>query len=58
MHKYSFRELYMDKKTTDYSKEEIRENCIIEFLCSVSDKPLLSIKQLIEMLKKMFKRHF
>ena len=46
----------MDKKIIDYSKEEIKENCVIEFLCLLSNKPILSIKLLIEKIKKIFNR--
>ena len=41
----------MDKKNIDYSKEKIKENCVVEFLCSLSDKPVLSIKLLIDKYK-------
>ena len=46
----------MDKKNIDYSKEKIKENCVIEFLCLLSDKPVLSIKLLIDKIKKIFNR--
>lgn len=47
------------KKTINsnsYSKEQIKENCIIEFLCLLSDKPVFSIKKIIDILKNLFKR--
>ncbi len=43
-------------KSYSFSKEQIKENCIIEFLCLLSDKPVLSIKILIDKLRKLFKR--
>ena len=46
----------MDKKTIDYSKEDIKENCVIEFLCSITDKPMISLRLFIKKIIKMFKR--
>ena len=43
-------------KTDIYTKEQIKENCIIEFLCLLTDKPVLSIKKIIDKLKNLFKR--
>ena len=43
-------------KSDSFSKEQIKENCIIEFLCLLSDKPVLSIRNLIDKLKNLFKR--
>jgi hypothetical protein len=40
----------------DYKDEQIKENCIIEFLCLLTDKPFFSIKKLIDGIKKLFKR--
>ena len=46
----------MDKKITDFNDEQIKENCVIEFLCLLKDKPLFSIKRIIEKIKKFFNR--
>ena len=48
----------MNKKKKIYSNEEIKENCIVEFLCSLTDKPVLSIKSLIDKMKNMIKSWF
>ncbi|MBR2922567.1 MAG: hypothetical protein IKC10_04520 [Alphaproteobacteria bacterium] len=43
-------------KSDNYTKEQIKENCIIEFLCLLSDKPRFSIKMFIENIIKLFKK--
>jgi hypothetical protein len=43
-------------KSYDYKDEQIKENCIIEFLCLLTDKPVFSMKKLIDRIKKLFKR--
>lgn len=42
-------------KQVEYTGEQIKENCIIEFLCSLTDKPVFSIKMLIDKIKSFFK---
>ena len=43
-------------KSDGYKNEQIKENCIIEFLCLLTDKPVFSMKNLIDKIKKLFKR--
>ena len=47
-------EQYMDEKETDYTKEQIKENCVIEFLCLLTDKPLFSIKMIVNKIRSFF----
>ena len=44
----------MDEKETDYTKEQIKENCVIEFLCLLTDKPLFSIKMIVDKIRSFF----
>ena len=46
----------MDKKTKEFEDEQIKENCVIEFLCLLKDKPEFSLKNIIEKIKNLFRR--
>lgn len=48
----------MNKKEVDYSKDDIKENCVVEFLCSLSDRHFLTIKDFIVKVKEWIKRLF
>lgn len=44
-----------DLKTDNYTDKPIKENCIIEFLCLLTDKPVFSFKTMLEKIKKIFR---
>lgn len=48
----------MIKKVNDYSKDKIKENCVIEFLCLSESKSALSIRSFIDKIKAWFKSYF
>ncbi len=48
----------MIKKVNDYSKEKIKENCVVEFLCLSESKPILSIRNFIDKIKSWVKSYF